>query len=245
MSTSEIQTVQNRLAFHVDPASIQQLIQISYQYPREIVHLPYAIRDVMKAASKFGLIGEQTHNLVVTVMMVSVIDKLTDTSMTSEFMGVLDNIVRVYYGLSKHDNIFISPIDSPTIEFKTNDPAVDAITGRLTFEVDVNIINQLIHVAREWALNLLTLPLVLREVMKSMSIYGNNLSSYEKEELVVAVLSVLVIQTVANTDMHETLIQTIHGLVKTYYAISTGVDIFSKNGESPQLVITGKCCTIQ
>lgn len=230
MSNDIITRVKQNISFSVQISTINELVTCACRYPQELVHLPFMVRTVMKKVSRLNLLPEQKHELTVLVVNATLECKISNPATRAEFHSCVQNLVRVYYGLSKHDNVFTVPphedVVHPLPKPERKDDVVEEIVGRLTFQVDIPIVFQLVNCARQWSLTLITLPIVLREVMRTMSKCGRHISSAHKQELVVQTLSVLIVCTIADKDLHESLTNALYGLVDTYYALSKGKHVF-------------------
>lgn len=95
------------------------------------------------------------------------------------------------------------------------------IQTKVTFKVDDEILRDLVNTANQWTLTLVQMPMILREVMRVMSRYEEQMHHQKEhmEDLVVAVLTVLIIDKVDKI-MQDSLIQMVHSTVKVYYGLS-------------------------
>jgi len=222
------------ISFSLSQSVVPQFVDVACELPCDVSHLPVTMQKLMRLSSTLDLLSEQRQALVVVVMHVAVIRNI-EQRLQNPMVEMLNNLVRVYYGLSKHPHIFSLtsdlPLTPPTTEAcEVARPLREQIEKEAGFQPDEGLLCEMIACVQQWPLTLIVLPMILREVMKLAGAYGASMSSLQKERLVVAVLTVMILSAVENEALRLGMTQALHGLVNVYYALSRGRHIFSPQG---------------
>lgn len=218
--------VQNSLQMNFEGDRLQHLLNVATQYPRSVANLNDIVRSLMKEVTTYDLRNSEKR-VIVTTIVTHVIPGF-QTERDSVHWNLVGNVIDTFYNLSQNEHVFHNQGNLSVPGVAELDPMVNRVTVRLNFAIDVNVVNHLVTSARSYELTLVTLPLVLRSLMQTLTnIRLSTLLPRHREDLVVALIEELIISQVA-AELRPPFVESARALVRTYYVLSKNAPLFSQ-----------------
>ena len=223
--------VRAQINFPLSDQYLTKAVQTACQYQPDYGNMANMVKAVMRAISHYQINSDYKHDLTRYVVLQCM--EVQDEHRL-QLAGQLDNMIHVFYDLSRNTNTFVPPKNNVVPSSSPNvihgngnlDPLVQQITTRLTFEVDIQIVNRLVVSAQHHDVVITNLPIILKDVMVVIGSVKNNLYNQQKEDLALAVVEVLILATVEDENLRNSLSMALRGMVGTYVALSKGSHIF-------------------
>lgn len=225
--------IQAQLTFQIHENVIHEMLSLASTWKLDIPTLPFVLRDIMVAMARQNIPHPNKKELVSAIVHVMILNNCCQEHFKREMIDSVNNMIDTYCALAKRNMEFGVP-KKPVGNFhpaedSQHNPNVQRVKQHLRFEVDSGVVAQLLACGDGYKLSLLTLPIVLRLVMKKMAELRQalNLVSEKIEEIVVQVIKVLIIDTFPEPAQQSSLVDLLHNLIKVYFCLSKNPSPFT------------------